>query len=102
MKDWKGINPPKNKLDIKKEITEVRERIFLMSFPSEDKIKELGEWLNKTYSDKYLVYNLSEHKYDTSHFQNQVRISNYFRSLNIHLVDIPTLPWTYYLESAKI
>jgi hypothetical protein len=41
-------------------------------FPSEELIEPVSEYLNEHHHNHYLVYNLSEHKYDNSYFYNSV------------------------------
>ena len=48
------------------------ERVLMSPFPSEDFIEEIADYLNKTHENHYLVYNLSEYKYDYALFQAAV------------------------------
>jgi len=48
-------------------------RIFWMTFPTKEKIKELGECLNLQFrKNYYYIWNVGEQRYDTSVFNNQV------------------------------
>ena len=47
-------------------------RIFWMTFPSKGKIKALSQFLNSQFKINYYIWNISEHTYDTSIFNNQV------------------------------
>lgn len=46
-------------------------------FPNGETIEELSEYLNEYHKDQYIVYNLSEHKYDIAYFDNSVSM-NFF------------------------
>lgn len=48
------------------------DRILMAPFPEEDVIGKMSDFLNKVHENTYLVYNLSEHKYDYSFFNNSV------------------------------
>jgi hypothetical protein len=62
-------------LEVFKEIIEITDRIIVIPFPAKEKIKDLAKYFNTKYAHNYLIYNLSEHKYDTSPFKNQVSSS---------------------------
>jgi len=48
-------------------------RIFWMTYPSKEKIEELSKTLETRFpKGSYYIWNVSEHKYDTSYFNNQV------------------------------
>ena len=51
------------------------ERIILAPFPTEDIKEPVSDYLNENHLNHYLVYNLAEHKYDNSFFNNAVRQS---------------------------
>lgn len=42
-------------------------------FPNEELIEPISDFLNEEHTNNYLVYNLAEHKYDNSYFNNSVR-----------------------------
>jgi hypothetical protein len=48
------------------------ERIIMCPFPDEDVIQDISDYLNNEHLDHYIVYNLSEHTYDNSYFNNSV------------------------------
>ena len=62
-------------------------------FPEEDVIGKMADFLNKVHPNTYLVYNLSEHKYDYSFFNNSVifplNLNSGFRSWNTLSQDYP-------------
>lgn len=41
-------------------------------FPDDPLIEDISNFLNKEHHNHYIVYNLSEHKYDNSFFNNSV------------------------------
>jgi hypothetical protein len=41
-------------------------------YPDEDVIEEVSGYMNEEHGNHYIVYNLSEHKYDVSYFNNSV------------------------------
>ncbi len=48
-------------------------KIFWMTYPSKEKIKCLSDTLNLQFTNnKYYIWNISEERYDTSFFNNQV------------------------------
>jgi hypothetical protein len=48
-------------------------RVFWMTFPTKDKIKDLSNCLNTQFKkNNYYIWNLSEHTYDPTCFHNQV------------------------------
>lgn len=49
------------------------ERILLVPFPSEGKVKRmLSNFLNTHHTSNYIIYNISEHKYNSDDFNNNV------------------------------
>ncbi len=50
------------------------ERIIIAPFPSADLIDQVADYLNEKHNNQYLIYNLSEHQYDNSYFNNCVNI----------------------------
>ena len=55
----------------------VTARIIVIRFPGQERITLIAKELTETFKNSYMVYNLSEHKYDTSHFNHNV-IEYYF------------------------
>ena len=43
-----------------------------MEYPDRDKVQKLSARLNGKYGSNYMIYNMSEHAYDTGYFQGQV------------------------------
>lgn len=54
------------------EIIRVDDKLILVPFPSLEKAPELAEYLKKKYGQNYLLFNISEHSYDPTIFNNQV------------------------------
>jgi len=54
------------------------EKIIIAPFPDEKIIGKMANYLNENHPNQYIVYNLSEHKYDNSYFNNSVTIDNIF------------------------
>jgi hypothetical protein len=81
-------------------------RVFWMTFPSKEKIKDLAACLNDQFKKSgYYIWNLSEHTYDTNYFNNQVvdpQTYLYKRLLNIHSLDILVLLCNIYLSSLNL
>ena len=50
------------------------ERIMIAPFPDEEHIEMIAEYLNEKHYNHYLIYNMSEHKYDNAYFQNSVSL----------------------------
>lgn len=50
----------------------VRPDLVVMEYPSDDKIERLATRLNADFSQRMLIFNMSERKYDTSRFQGEV------------------------------
>ena len=43
-----------------------------MQYPDQDTIQSVSEYLNNTFGYNYIIYNVSEYKYDATLFNNQV------------------------------
>lgn len=56
-----------------KDFIEVYPRIFTMPFPIPEKIESTAKYLNQIYGTNYFIWNVSEHFYDVSYFNNQVK-----------------------------
>ena len=50
------------------------DHLIVCPFPDEEWIEEIANYLNQEHAYHYIVYNFSEHTYDTSYFDNTVRI----------------------------
>lgn len=48
------------------------EKIILAPYPDSKVIEKIANYLNQKHANQYIMYNLSEHKYDNSHFNNSV------------------------------
>eukprot|EP00347_Sterkiella_histriomuscorum_P007642 403348134 len=48
------------------------EKILFAPFPEDKLIAKIAKYLNEKHANQYIVYNLSEHKYDNSYFNNSV------------------------------
>jgi len=59
-------------VDLDCKIMQVREKLQVMEFPSEDKIDRLSARLNHDFAGRMMIFNMSERKYDTSKFQGEV------------------------------
>lgn len=53
------------------ELVEITPRVYYIPFPTENKINVMSSFLNKTFGANYYIWNISEHKYDISKFNNQ-------------------------------
>jgi hypothetical protein len=42
-------------------------------YPDENIIEPISNYMNENHANEYIVYNLSEYKYDNSYFNNSVR-----------------------------
>jgi hypothetical protein len=51
------------------------EKILMCPYPEESLIEKVANYMNETHANHYIVYNLSEHKYDNSYFNNSVIIT---------------------------
>ena len=58
--------------DFWSEFTEIVPRVYYIPFPTEPKISVMSSFLNKTFGPNYYIWNISEHSYDISKFNNQV------------------------------
>jgi len=62
------------------DLTYITDRIIAMSFPAEgvvestyrNRIDDVAQMLQKNHGNNFMIYNLSERKYDISKFENQV------------------------------
>ena len=54
------------------EFTEIIPRVYYIPFPVDQKIQVMSSFLNRTFGANYYIWNISEHRYDVSIFNNQV------------------------------
>ncbi len=48
------------------------EKIIMSPYPDEKLIEKISDYMNEKHLNQYIVYNLSEYKYDNSYFNNSV------------------------------
>ena len=61
-----------NSTEYNQYLHQITKRIFTMPFPTDDITKPLSRTLNQLFGYNYIIYNLSEHKYNPEPFNNQV------------------------------
>lgn len=60
--------------DFWSELIEIIPRVYYIPFPIDKKRQVMSSFLNKTFGANYYIWNISEHSYDISGFNNQVAI----------------------------
>lgn len=61
----------KAKYNVEEEFLNVyQNRVILMNFPAKDHQFEIADYLNNKYKTQYRIWNVSEHTYPTSPFNN--------------------------------
>ncbi len=77
---WSGIatklKDKKGTIDIFDYFVEIYPRVIWMPFPAQENIEIIGDFLNTNFANNYFVWNISEHSYDTSIFNDQVMLKN--------------------------